>query len=71
LLVIRYLTARPSNDIRAIANQNVTLEWREMQRLNFDLFISEFVVAEASFEHPDAVKRRLEAIAVSYRLPSD
>jgi hypothetical protein len=61
--VISYLTARPSNDIRALANQNVTLEWWEAQRLNFDLFISEFVVAEASLGHPNAVKRRLEAIA--------
>lgn len=61
--VISYLTARPNNDIRAMANQNATLEWWETQRLNFDLFISEFVVAEASLGPPDAVKRRLEAIA--------
>jgi hypothetical protein len=30
--VISYLTARPSNDIRAMANQNVTIEWWETQR---------------------------------------
>lgn len=61
--VISYLIARPCNDIRAMANQNVTIEWWETQRLNFDLLISEFVVAEASLGHPDAVKRRLEVIA--------
>jgi len=61
--VISYLTARPNNDIRAMANQNVTIEWWETQRLNFDLFISEFVVAEASTGDPDAVERRLAAIA--------
>src|SRR6266498_4122365 len=61
--VISYLTARPNNDIRAMANQNITIEWWETQRLNFDLFISEFVVTEASLGHPDAAKRRLEAIA--------
>lgn len=61
--VISYLTARPSNDIRAMANQNATIEWWETQRLNFDLFISEFVVAEASLGNPDAISRRLEAIA--------
>ncbi|MEI6451693.1 MAG: type II toxin-antitoxin system VapC family toxin [Actinomycetes bacterium] len=61
--VISYLTARPNNDIRAMANQNVTIEWWETQRLNFDLLISEFVVAEASIGDPDAVKRRLAAIA--------
>ena len=58
-----YLTARPSNDIRAMANQNTTLEWWENHRKNFDLFISEFVIAEASLGHPEAAKRRIEAIA--------
>lgn len=58
-----YLTARPSNDIRAMANQNATLEWWENHRENFDLFISEFVLAEASLGHPEAAQRRMEAIA--------
>ena len=61
--VISYLTARPSNDIRAMANQNVTIEWWETQRCNYDVFISEFVIAETSLGHPDAISRRLEAIA--------
>ena len=61
--VISYLTARPSNDIRAMANQNITIEWWETQRSNYDVFISEFVIAEASLGHPDAISRRLEAIA--------
>jgi predicted nucleic acid-binding protein len=61
--VVSYLTARPNNDIRAMANQNATIEWWETQRLNYDLFISEFVVAEASIGDPDAVERRLAAIA--------
>ena len=51
--VISYLTARPNNDIRAVANQNVTLEWWETQRPKFDLLISEFVIAEASLGHPE------------------
>ncbi|NJO14243.1 MAG: type II toxin-antitoxin system VapC family toxin [Thioploca sp.] len=58
-----YLTARPSNDIRAMANQNVTLEWWENRRSRFDLFVSELVIAEISLGHPDAAKRRMEAIA--------
>ena len=61
--VISYLTARPNNDIRAVANQNVTLEWWETQRPKFDLLISEFVIAEASLGHPEAAQRRLAAIA--------
>ncbi len=61
--IISYLTARPSNDIRAMANQNVTIEWWETQRSNYDVFISEFVIVEASLGHPDAINRRLEAIS--------
>ena len=60
--IVSYLTARPSNDIRAAANQSTTLEWWETRRPLFDLFISEFVVAEASLGHPDAASRRLAAI---------
>ena len=60
--VISYLTARPSNDFRAMSNQNVTLEWWELERPKFELVISEFVIAEASLGHPEAAQRRLAAI---------
>ncbi len=58
-----YLTARPSNDIRVVANQNITIEWWETRRSSFELFISEFVIAEASPGNPESAKKRLEAIA--------
>jgi len=58
-----YLTARPSNDIRVVANQNITIEWWETRRSSFELFISEFVIAEASLGNPESAKKRLEAIA--------
>lgn len=61
--VISYLAARPSNDVRALASQSVTIEWWETQRSNFELFISEFVVSEAGLGHPDAAERRLAALA--------
>jgi len=35
---------------------------RYTQRSNYDAFISEFVIAEASIRHPDAISRRLEVI---------
>lgn len=59
--VISYLTARPTNDLRAMANQAATVEWWETQRSQFDLVISEFVLAEASLGHPEAAERRLAA----------
>ncbi len=61
--VISYLTARQSNDLRAMANQNSTIEWWETQRHHFDLVISEFVIAEASLGNAEAAQRRIAAIA--------
>jgi len=52
-----YLTARPSNDIRVAANQNITIEWWESRRPSFELFISEFVIAEVSLGNPTAAKK--------------
>lgn len=57
-----YLTARPSNDIRAMANQNTTIEWWENRRSEFEVFVSEFVIAESSQGHPEASARRMTAI---------
>ncbi len=56
------MTARSSNDIRAMANQNTTIEWWEHRRPEFEVFVSEFVIAESSQSHPEASARRLAAI---------
>jgi predicted nucleic acid-binding protein len=60
--ILSYLTARPSNDLRAMANQNTTIEWWENRRSEFEIYISEFVVAELSQGDPEAAARRLAAI---------
>jgi len=60
--VISYLTSRPTNDLRAMANQTATVEWWENQSSKYDLVISEFVLAEARLGHPEAAGRRLAAI---------
>ena len=57
-----YLTARQSNDLRAMANQNTTIEWWENRKPEFDIYISEFVVAESSQGDPEAAARRLAAV---------
>ena len=49
--------------MRVTANREVTLEWWEVRRSDFELYISEFVIAEISRGDPEAAKRRLEAIA--------
>jgi predicted nucleic acid-binding protein len=58
-----YLTARPSNDLRAMANQHTTLEWWKERKRKFDVFISELVVAEAAQGHSEAARRRLEIVS--------
>ena len=61
--VISYLTARPSNDLRAMANQNTTTEWWETRRPHSSVFVSDLVISEASRGHPEASQCRLAAIA--------
>lgn len=60
--VFSYLTARPSNDLRVMANQSATLDWWETQRDHYTIFVSELVVAEASKGHPEASQRRLAVV---------
>ena len=58
-----YLTARLSNDLRVAANQSTTIEWWETRRPSFDVFISEFVTAEAILGDSEAAQKRLKIIA--------
>ena len=60
--VFSYLTARPSNDLRAMANQNATIEWWETQRPNYSIFASDLVISEAGKGNPEAAQRRLAEI---------
>jgi hypothetical protein len=46
--IISYLTARPSNDLRAMANQNTTTEWWEIRKLNYTVVASDLVISEAA-----------------------
>ena len=58
-----YLTARPSRDLVVAAHQEVTREWWEVRRNEFDLFVSQYVLDEAVLGDPDATRRRMEALA--------
>ena len=67
--IISYLTARPARDLLAAAWQNATSRWWQARRLQFELFTSQLVIDEASEGHPEAVQRRLEALAGIPHLP--
>src|SRR6056297_742551 len=60
--IVSYLTARTSNDLRAMANQNTTIEWWESRMPQFDIYISEFVVAEALQGNAEAAERRMSVL---------
>lgn len=60
--VVSYFTAKPSRDIITAAHQQITQEWWENRRADFDLFISELVEQEASAGDEDAVQRRLKML---------
>jgi len=58
-----YLAAWPSRDLVMAAHQQTTREWWETRRQEFELFISQVVVDEASVGDADAAMRRLEKLA--------
>ena len=58
--ILSYLTARPSRDLIQAAHQQITQDWWESRRGDFDLYISELVIAEISCGDPEAAKKRRE-----------
>ncbi len=60
--VISYLTARPSRDLVIAGRQEITREWWENRRPDFSLYISPFVIQEASAGDERAAKKRLSEL---------
>lgn len=58
--ILSYLTAKPSRDLILAAQQQLTLEWWNIRRGDFRVFISEFVIAECERGDKDAAARRLK-----------
>jgi predicted nucleic acid-binding protein len=57
--VVSYLTARPSRDVVAAAHQQISLDWWDRRRNDFDLVASLHVVNEARLGNPEMAQRRL------------
>jgi predicted nucleic acid-binding protein len=65
--IVSYLTARPSRDLIVAAHQEVTRQWWEGRRSQFDVYVSQLVVDEAGRGDRDAVSSRmaiLEGVAI-------
>jgi hypothetical protein len=60
--IVSYRIARPSRDLITAAHQQITQDWWENQRQNFELFASELVLQEAQMGDPQAVQRRLDVM---------
>lgn len=60
--VISYLVSRPSRDILIAAHQQITGEWWENRRQEFECFISQVVIDEIQAGDPQVAKKRLHEV---------
>jgi hypothetical protein len=65
-----YLTAWRSPELVMAARQQVTRDWWDRRRGDFELFISQVVLDEASAGDPEAVARRLDVLQGIPLLPA-
>jgi predicted nucleic acid-binding protein len=61
--VVSYLTARPSRDVVAAGHQQISLDWWDRRRNDFEVVASQLVVKEAGQGNPEMARRRLELLA--------
>ncbi|HEY3825805.1 MAG TPA: type II toxin-antitoxin system VapC family toxin [Bryobacteraceae bacterium] len=57
-----YLVGRPSRDLLVAAHQEITRDWWESRRSNFDLYVSELVVQEVRAGDSFLAVQRLEML---------
>lgn len=60
--IVSYLVSRPSRDLLVAAHQQITHEWWNRQRQQFECFISQVVIDEVQAGDDDAAERRMEEI---------
>ncbi len=60
--IVSYLTARPSRDLIIAAHQQLTQEWWDTRREDFDLYASQFVIRESGAGDSAMANKRLEAL---------
>ncbi|MGZ5431345.1 MAG: type II toxin-antitoxin system VapC family toxin [Thermoanaerobaculia bacterium] len=66
--IVSYLTGRPSREVVALGHQQVTRDWWERDRSDFELYTSEVVIAEAERGDAEAARARLAVLAPLSRL---
>lgn len=66
--VISYLTARSARDVVVLAHQQLTREWWDTARHEYELYSSEIVFAEAEKGDPTAARARLDVLRETQQL---
>jgi hypothetical protein len=61
---VSYLTARPSRDLIVAGHQQITHDWWETHRGDFELCVSQLVFQEAGVGDPQAAQERMELLAI-------
>ena len=62
--IVSYLTARPNRDVVIAGHQQVTHEWWDIRRENYELCISQLVLGEAAAGDSQAAPERLAVFSV-------
>jgi len=57
-----FLTARPSNNLILVGQQQLTLRWWNTRKRHYSVFISELVIEEAGKGDSRAARKRMDAI---------
>jgi len=60
--VVSYLTARPSRDVVIAGHQQVTHEWWDTCRANYELCVSQLVLDESGAGDAEAAQERLSVL---------
>ena len=60
--ILSYLTAWRSRDLVTAAHQQITREWWDTRRMQFELYVSQIVIQESSAGDRRAAERRLDSV---------
>lgn len=69
--IVSYLRQRPSSQVIAAARQLLTHQWWDMERNNYELVTSQYVLDEASAGDPVLASERLQSLNGIPLLPLD
>src|ERR1700676_3274647 len=60
---VSYLTARPSRDLIVAGHLQITHDWWDTRRRDYELCVSQIVLQEAEDGDPQAAQERLDVLA--------